>query len=74
MFTSDTFAVSDLFSEWFTVEISKISELDDRFGILATITFEGNNFEFPLCDLDVTDKKSPNYQYINDYTVWFANR
>jgi len=61
-------------NEGSTVEISKISELDDRFGILATITFEGNNFEFPLCDLDVTDKKSPNYQYINDYTVWFANR
>ena len=56
------------------VEISNLSGLDDRFGILAAITFAGVNYEFPLCDLDVTDKKSANYQNINDYTVWFANR
>jgi len=57
-----------------TVEISKLSGVNDRFGILAAIAIDGVNYEFPLCDLDVTDKKSANYQIVNDYTVWFANR
>jgi len=56
------------------VEITNLSGVDDRLGILAAITIAGVNYEFPLCDLEVTDKKSANYQTINDYTVWFANR
>ncbi|MBW6536853.1 MAG: calcium-binding protein [Mariniphaga sp.] len=31
-------------------------------------------YGFPLCNLKVTDKNSPNYQLIDDYQVWFANR
>ena len=57
-----------------TVEISNLTGVDDRLGILAAITITGVKYKFPLCDLDVTDKKSSNYQNINDYTVWFANR
>jgi len=57
-----------------TVEITGLSKMDDRFGIMATIKTKDVDSGFPLCDLDVTDKKSANYQFINDYTVWFANR
>ena len=57
-----------------TVETVALSNVDDRFGILATIKTNGNDSVFPLCDLDVTDNRSANYQFINDYSVWFANR
>ena len=56
------------------VEISALSNVDDRFGILATIKTKNSESGFPLCDLDVTDNRSANYQLINDYSVWFANR
>jgi len=56
------------------VEISALSNVDDRFGILATIKTKDSESFFPLCDLDVTDNRSANYQFINDYSVWFANR
>jgi hypothetical protein len=29
---------------------------------------------FHLCDLAVVDDRSPNYQLVKDYRVWFANR
>ncbi|NSW90944.1 MAG: hypothetical protein HPY74_09810 [Firmicutes bacterium] len=31
-------------------------------------------YYFPLCDLEASDKKSKNYELLNDYSVWFANR
>lgn len=57
-----------------TVVITALSKVNERFGILAIIKTNGSDSVFPLCDLEVTDKKSANYQFINDYTVWFANR
>jgi hypothetical protein len=65
---------NDKIKEGTDVEISLLSKVDECYGILASITTNGIKFEFPLCDLEVTEKKSANYQFINDYTVWFANR
>ncbi|MFN0119177.1 MAG: calcium-binding protein [Blastocatellia bacterium] len=56
------------------VSIKNIVESDDLYGVLVTIYRGGEKFVFPLCDLEVTDQNSPNYQPIKDYAVWFANR
>jgi hypothetical protein len=31
-------------------------------------------YEFPLCDLEVIDKTRTDFQLIEDYGTWFANR
>jgi hypothetical protein len=55
--------------------ITGLSELeDDLYGFLVEGKREREHFVTPLCDLEVTDKKSSNYQPVRDYVVWFANR
>ncbi len=29
---------------------------------------------FPLYDSEAPDQQSPNYQFVKDYAIWFANR
>ncbi len=47
---------------------------DEMYGIIVDVRVGKRKYAFPLCDLEVTDKKSPNYQLVKDYAVWFANR
>jgi hypothetical protein len=56
------------------VKVKSIFEADDHYGILVEVRRGREKFIFPLCDLEVTDKQSPNYQFVMDYAVWFANR
>ncbi len=56
------------------VQIKSLPHIVDMYGIIATIKHEGKKLEFPLCDLEVIDKKSKGYQLINDYCTWFGNR
>ena len=56
------------------VQVNGIDEIDDLYGILAKVSQGREHFIFPLCDLNATDKKSPNYTPFKDYCVWFANR
>ena len=57
-----------------TVKIKSLTHIVDMYGIIAKITREGEKYEFPLCDLEVIDTKSKNYQLIDDYRIWFGNR
>ena len=57
-----------------TVKIKSLTHIVDMYGIIAKITREGEKYEFPLCDLEVVDTKSKNYQLIDDYRIWFGNR
>jgi hypothetical protein len=34
----------------------------------------GYRYQFPLADLKPTDRKSLNYQLVDDFGVWFSNR
>ena len=54
--------------------VQKMLSIDDLYGILVAIKRDGRIYHFPLCDLEVTNLKSANYQPVNDYVVWFANR
>lgn len=56
------------------VTVTGISDVDDKYGILVEILVDRRRETFPLCDLEVIDKKSPNYQPVKDYVVWFANQ
>jgi len=56
------------------VQVRKIEEVDEFYGLLVDLQRGRREFIFPLCDLEVIDKKSPNYQPVKDYAIWFANR
>ena len=56
------------------VQVQGIADADDLYGALVNVTRGRERFVFPLCDLTVRDRKSPNYMPVKDYCVWFANR
>ena len=56
------------------VGVNDIADSDDLYGVLVSVTKGRKHYVFPLCDLTVLDKKSPNYMPVRDYCVWFANR
>jgi hypothetical protein len=56
------------------VMVKGISLADDLRGIIVEVRRGRERFDFPLCDLEVTDQRSSNYQPVRDYAVWFANR
>jgi hypothetical protein len=56
------------------VKVTGIALVDDLYGVIVDLRRGRRKYAFPLCDLEITDKRSPNYQIVNDYAVWFANR
>ena len=56
------------------VSVKKIYAVNNRAGILVKLRHGRKKYAFPLCDLEALDKDSLNYQALNDFRVWFANR
>ncbi len=56
------------------ITINSLSRINDIYGIIASISHHGKKYEFPLCDLKATDKAKAEFQMIDDYRIWFANR
>jgi hypothetical protein len=56
------------------VTVTGIDESEDIYGILVSLRHGRKKYVFPLCDLEVLDKSSANYQPVKDYAIWFANR
>ena len=56
------------------VTVIRMESFEDLYGILVALRRRRKRFVFPLCDLEVLDQSSPNYQPLRDYVVWFANR
>jgi len=56
------------------VEVLGIAEVDALYGLLASVRLDRRMYTVPLCDFEATDDLSANYQPLNDYVVWFANR
>lgn len=56
------------------VSVKKLSMADDFSGVIVEVWRGRKKYLFPLVDLKVLDRNSPNYQPVNDYRVWFANR
>lgn len=55
--------------------ISFNDQIEDMDGLMVKVkrVSDSKQFVLPLADLEATDKKSPNYQLIDDYAVWFVN-
>ena len=51
-----------------------IEMVHDLYGIIVACRQGRVPCDVPLADLEVVDKNSPNYQLVDDYRVWFANR
>ena len=56
------------------VNVLDIEIVDDSYGVIVAIKAKQGGYDFPLCDLEALPETSPNYQPLNDYVVWFANR
>jgi hypothetical protein len=56
------------------VSIKKISIVDDLYGVIVELRRGRKKYHHPLCDLEVINDDSVNYQPLTDYCVWFANR
>ena len=50
-------------------------EVDEFYGVMVNVKrlSDRKKFELPLADLEATDKKSDDYQLLDDYSVWFVN-
>jgi len=55
--------------------ISFIEDVDEWYGLLVRVQrlSDKKKFVLPLADLKSTDKKSKNYQLLDDHSVWFVN-
>jgi hypothetical protein len=56
--------------------IDFIDDIDDEYdGIFVNVQrlSDKKQFILPIADLKSTDKKSKNYQLLDDYSVWFVN-
>ena len=56
--------------------IKFVDEIDDYYdGIFVHVqrVSDERKFVLPLADLKSTDRKSKNYQLLDDYSVWFVN-
>ena len=56
------------------VSVKKISIVDDLYGVIVELRRGRKKYHHPLCDLEVINEDSANYQPLKDYCVWFANR
>ncbi len=56
------------------ITVVSLSELDDLYGLIIQARTKRGSVHFPLCDLEVSDKHSPNHPLVADYRFWFANR
>lgn len=56
------------------VQVRKLAESNERYGLLVEIQSQHGIALFPLCDLEVANHKSSNYEHVQHYAVWYANR
>ncbi len=56
------------------IVIKGILLVDDHYGIIMDGKFNNKTFHFPICDVAVSDINSKNFEVVQDYSVWFANR
>jgi hypothetical protein len=55
------------------VVVTKSAADADRYGIIAGVGIGSLRRYFPIVDIDVADKKSPNFKILDEYKEWFAN-
>ena len=56
------------------MKVLKLSLEDDLYGIIVRVRERRRVGSVPLCDVEVTPKNDPNFWFVREYVVWFANR
>lgn len=56
------------------VNVLSLSPVDNLYGLIVHLQMGRRQYDFPLCDLKVSDQSSPMYQWVDDYRTWHANR
>lgn len=56
------------------VVVQNIAGFNNMVGIIVKIRFKNGIYNFPLCDLEVIDKKAKYSDIVRAYSIWFANR
>jgi len=56
------------------IKLLDIEDYDERYGIFGIGKYEREAVTFPICNLEVINKKSRDYELLRDYAIWFANR
>lgn len=57
------------------VLVTGLGGAEDLYGVMAKLEIGEKSPLFPLCDLEVFEREAgENYQLVDDYAVWFANR
>ena len=55
------------------VTVKSIYDYYDMYGIMMEVSKERKKYYIPLCELEVAEKKSGNFKYVEAYNDWFAN-
>ena len=53
------------------VSVFDFAGIHNEYGIMVSVKTAHKRFDFPLRDLQVCNKETPNYQLVDDYAVWF---
>lgn len=56
------------------LDVYEIDSVEEMYGLIVRVKKGRKGYYFPLCDLTPVDQKSPNYQPVRNYAIWFANR
>jgi hypothetical protein len=56
------------------MEVVALAEGDVDRGLIVEVREKSRTGCVPLCDLEVTPKRDPNFWPVREYVVWFANR
>ena len=74
-FTDRDFLEDDglLFGVGHTMNVLKIEEEDEHYGILVKVREQRKTGIIPLADVEVTSRDHPNFWPVREYVVWFAN-
>ena len=56
------------------IKLLDLDDFDDMYGIFGIGKSNKGAVTWPICDLEVIDKKSSSYQPLKDYCIWFANQ
>ncbi len=56
------------------IRVHNILGNEDLYGVIVKLRSGRKVYHFPLCDIEVLDKISTNFQLVDDYRDWFTNR
>ena len=56
------------------MKVIGIEQEDDLYGIILKVREVRRIGYVPLCDVEMIEKKDPNFWPVREYIVWYANR